>query len=280
MSLLRRRQDWRSLAFVALAIGLLAVPHAWIPPDWLIAPWLCISAFLCFASSIVNHNHMHCPTLSSAGLNRSFNLLLTVARGHTASGVVVPHNLNHHVEANTQRDWIRPELAGRGLGWVRLVRYVASASANMLVQRLRSDAPRLPRDDLPAVVAEKLTIVAIVVAAAAHDWRVFLLFNVLPWLVGLAFLVGVNLLQHDGCDARTPLGESRNFTSPVGNWLLFNNGFHTAHHLEPWRHWSELPELHRAIRLRLGRPDLELRSILAFLWRFGFSRTAEAPSHG
>lgn len=273
-------EDWRSLACVGLTLLFLCAPHAWAPPSWLAAPWIGIAAFLCFASSIVNHNHMHSAVFRETRLNLLLNLLLTAARGHTASGVIVPHNLNHHVETSRQSDWIRPELAGGGLGWIRCVRYIARASANMLVQRMRESAPRLSRSRLPALAAEKALLATAIVAALWHDWQVFLLFNALPWLAGLALLVGVNLLQHDGCDPTKPLGESRNFTSPLGNWLLFNNGYHAAHHLEPGRHWSELPELHRAIRPRITRADLEVRSILGFLWDFGWSRAAQGTTRG
>jgi fatty acid desaturase len=271
---LRRRADRRSLLFTGVALALLAAPHAWAPPSWLAPAWVAAASFACFIASIVNHNQMHCAAFTTRLPNVAFNVALALARGHSASGIVVPHNLNHHAQAGREGDWIRPQLAGRGLGWARLARYVVAASANMLVMRLRAGAPRLPADLRSSLLAEKAALAAAIVLAAWHDPRTFALFNALPWLAGLALLVGVNLLQHDACDPASELGGSRNFTGGFGNWLFFNNGYHTAHHLQPGAHWSELPALHARLRGRLPRAELEQPSILAYLWRFGFSRAA------
>jgi fatty acid desaturase len=142
----------------------------------------------------------------------------------------------------------------------------------MQLQRRHNEAPRLGKNRARALKMERAILAGVIVLALWHDWQVFLLFNVLPWMLGLALLVGVNLLQHEGCDPDTPLGESRNFVGRAGNWLLFNNGFHTAHHLRPGLHWSELPALHASIRARLPHADLEMPSLSLYLWRFGWSR--------
>jgi fatty acid desaturase len=55
----------------------------------------------------------------------------------------------------------------------------------------------------------------------------------------------VNYLQHIETDADSDWNHSRNFVSRTLNLLLFNNGYHTVHHLKPGVHWSELPLLHR-----------------------------------
>lgn len=275
--ILREPSDLRSLAFVAVAIGLLVVPHAsWPEGAWAVA-WPAVAAWACFIASIVSHNHLHCAVFSRVWPNVAFNVALSLARGHTASGIIVPHNFNHHPKALREDDWIRPQLAGYGLGWIRLLRYVRRASSNMLVQRNAAGAPALPSTQRTSLVIEKVVLAAWIIGLAWHDWRVFLWFNLVPWGVGLALLVGVNLLQHDRCDADRPLGESRNFTGRFGNWLFFNNGYHTAHHLEPGLHWSRLPERHAALRGRLPDADLEHVSILRFLWHFGWSRRPSPP---
>ncbi len=269
---MRHASDWRSLTFVAVAILLLGLPHLWRPQGIAALAWVTATALACFIASIVSHNHLHCEVFSRPGLNTAFNVSLSLARGHTASGIVVPHNCNHHPRALRDDDWIRPALAGHGLGWVRLVRYVLSASANMLVQRRRPGAPALPSSRHVSLAIEKISLAAWIAGLLWWDWRAFLVFNLLPWGLGLAVLVGVNLLQHDGCNPDILHGESRNFTGTWGNWLFFNNGFHTVHHMEPGLHWSRLPLRHADLRERLPDADLEHHSILRYLWRFGWSR--------
>jgi fatty acid desaturase len=241
--------------------------------------WVAVASLLCFCASIVNHNHMHRPVFRAGWPNRSLNLALTLARGHTASGIVVPHNLNHHVQTNKRSDWIRPDLAGKGRGGVRRCRSGLAASLRLAWARRRAGAPRLNRVAYPGLLLERIVLASAIGAALWHDWRVFAVYIAIPWIAGLGMLVGVNLLQHDGCNEASPLGESRNFTGAFGNWLLFNNGYHTAHHRDPGCHWSELPALHAQIRARLPCADLEHGSILSYLWQFGWRRNiAPGPS--
>lgn len=260
MTLLRNPHDRRSLAFVATTLAALVLPHFVDVP----LAWLLPASVLCFIASIVNHNHMHCRTFRRDRHNRLYNLALSIARGHSATGIVVPHQFNHHREAGAGGDWIRPALAGKGLGWLRLLRYVLRASLTMMVERGRIGAPVLPPRRQRGQGIERLFLAAVIGIALLHDWKVFLLFNVAPWLLGLCLLVAVNLLQHDALHP----GESRDFTGRFGNWFFFNNGYHTAHHLRPSLHWSMLPLLHAGIK-----PDApqQFTSILAYLWRFGWA---------
>lgn len=213
------------------------------------------------------------------GLNVALNVALSVAKGHTSTGIVVPHHLNHHVEAGSENDWIKPGLAGVGLGWIRIIRYVLACSINMMIRRRAPNAPQLPAKRFKSQRIERIVLIASVTAMLLHDWRVFLVFNLFPWLAGLGMLVAVNLFQHDGCKPGMPLGESRDFTGRLGNWLFFNNGYHSAHHFRPAAHWTELPALHARLMDNAARGDLQHGSILAYAWKFGWSRTLSLESH-
>lgn len=84
-----------------------------------------------------------------------------------------------------------------------------------------------------------------------------------------------NYLQHAGGAPGSPLGHSRNFVSPLANALLFDNGYHTAHHLRPALHWSLLP----AERARLApgiHPRLNEPSIFWYLVATYFGRRPAA----
>lgn len=260
-----------------MALAMLFLPHlpglAFLSgAPSLAIPWILCACLLCFIASIINHNHMHCRIFRDNALNILLNLALSIARGHTATGIVIPHQLNHHIEVGSDRDWIRPNLSGPGIGWRRLPRYVTFASINMMIQRTKPAAPVLPSQRLRSLRIEKAFLFAAIALAAVHDWHVFLLFNALPWLLGLSMLVAVNLLQHDACSPTMLLGESRDFTGTLGNWLFFNNGFHTAHHWRPAAHWSKLPALHLELQTQFSYAHQSHHSIMAYLWQFLWSR--------
>ena len=80
-------------------------------------------------------------------------------------------------------------------------------------------------------------------------------------------IVSINLLQHQDCDFDSRFDHSRNWTGKMLNWCLFNNGFHTAHHLYPGAHWSQLPKLHDRRVARHISPSLIETSLVASVWR-------------
>ena len=267
--LLRYSEDVRSVGAVACCLAVLLAPLAFEFSAEAMAARTMVAAFLCFVASIVTHNHMHAPMLRARALNVALNVALSLARGHSATGIVVPHNLNHHVHEGSREDWIAPLLAGRGPGVLRLVRYVAVASANMAVRRWAKTAPRLPRRWRASSLLEKAALWLLVLAVLLFaGWKGLVTILVLPWLAGLAMLVGVNLLQHEGVR-----DGSRDFVGPIVNWLLFNNGYHTIHHMFPRLHWSRLADKHR--EMARGRPRAhDEPSILRYLAKMMVSRDA------
>jgi fatty acid desaturase len=68
------------------------------------------------------------------------------------------------------------------------------------------------------------------------------------------------------CDPWSEVDHSRNFVSKFGNWLVFNAGYHAAHHDKPGLHWSLLPAAHAEIAARID-PSLNQPSIFAFCFK-------------
>ncbi|KFA80879.1 hypothetical protein S40288_11604 [Stachybotrys chartarum IBT 40288] len=60
---------------------------------------------------------------------------------------------------------------------------------------------------------------------------------------------------------------ARNFTGQTLNYLCFNNGYHTVHHLHPGLHWSILPQKHQELIAPHIAPSLEISNILFYMWR-------------
>jgi len=88
----------------------------------------------------------------------------------------------------------------------------------------------------------------------------------LPALMGTYFMMFTNYLQHVGCDPTSPDNHSRNFTSPVHNWFVFDNGLHTVHHEHPGVHWSRYRALHEQRAARI-RPELNQNSLLGYVFK-------------
>ncbi len=261
---LKYASDWRAIAFVAIAYVLLLLPLFWQIPAIAAVIWVPLSGLFCFCVGVITHNHMHNSVFQRQWHNQLFNVVLTLAMGHTATQIVIPHNYNHHAYHGGSQDWGRPELAGDGMGIVRLMRYWRTTLRNAGGGK-RDDVPALPNYLEESLPVEKRALLVFVVMILAIAPLKALLFVGIPWIIGILSMLGVNLIQHDGCDSESGFNHSRNFTGRLGNWFFFNNGYHTIHHLKPTLHWSLLPEAHNRIVKPHVAPELEVKSILGFL---------------
>jgi len=76
-------------------------------------------------------------------------------------------------------------------------------------------------------------------------------------------MIFINYIQHVHTDPWSEHNHSRNFVSKRANWLVFNNGYHTAHHESAGLHWSKLADAHAKIA-HLIHPDLNQASIFGY----------------
>jgi fatty acid desaturase len=82
----------------------------------------------------------------------------------------------------------------------------------------------------------------------------------LPMVTSLLFTAWVTHDHHAGLDTQDPYAASMNTLNRRFNQLTGNLGFHTAHHLRPGVHWSNLPALHKELADKIPaelyrRPD-------------------------
>lgn len=254
MIALRHTADLRSLAFVGSALALDAVQWSGAPGHPALLPTACI---LSFVACVVNHNHQHCRTFTRPVANAVFGCLLSLATGQPATAIVPMHNDNHHVHANTEHDFVRASLVQFRWNLLNLLLFPFLALRGYLkvkretVARWRRERPELHRQ----AVLERWVLYPTLTTLLLLRPGATLLHLALPWLFGQWAIVAINLVQHDGCDPSSPESSARNFTGRTLNWLLLNNGYHTAHHLHPGAHWSRLPELHAHL---VGPRDMAL----------------------
>jgi fatty acid desaturase len=227
-----------------------------------------------FCAGAFSHNHNHCPTFASRKMNALYAAWLSVFYGFPTFAWIPTHNLNHHKLVNRPGDATITWRYSKKNTWLVASTYFFVSAywqkgvTDAFVRTARASRPRLYRQ----VVVQWLTVVCahaalVVLAVGMHGWQVGLLVYfgafVVPAAMGLWGMIFINYIQHVHCDPWSKHDHSRNFVGRLGNWLVFNNGFHTAHHENSGSHWSELPALHAAIAHEI-HPELLQTSIFGF----------------
>jgi len=273
---LRYAADRRSLFVLGALTVLFIVEWSGVARH---AGLLAATCVLAFVACVVKHNHVHCSTFTRRRWNAVFGVLLSLLTGHPTTAIITAHNVRHHGHNQSTLDWVRCSVVGFRWNWMNLLAFPFVAVARM--RRERASDLRVWRRARPALyrqaVAERVVLYGVMAPLFALDWKATLVCLVGPWLFGQWGIVTINLLQHQGCDPATPWNHSRNVTGRVVNWLLLNNGFHTAHHVWPSVHWSLLPEVHRTSVVPYMRPELEHRSLIAACWHQFVKAPRAAP---
>src|SRR5690606_34231464 len=88
----------------------------------------------------------------------------------------------------------------------------------------------------------------------------------LPALFALWTVMLFNYEQHVHTDPWSKRNHSRTFVGGLTNFLLFNNGLHTAHHEKADLHWSELAAVHAQFAAEID-PALIERSLFWYWFR-------------
>ncbi len=265
--ILRYRADARPLAFNAIYFATLAFVFTqplsfWLAPAFLV---LCVTSF---QGAVQTHNAIHSPPFRFRWLNKLYQVVLTLVYGHPVSSYVPGHNLSHHKHTQSRRDVMRTTKVRFRYNLLNGIFFMASVVPSIM----RADATysSIMRKRHPKwfrqLLLEGSTLLLTTVALFWLDWQHALLFWMLPHFYGQWGIVTMNMLQHDGCDADTEYDHSRNFVGKLVNWWVFNNGYHTIHHVTPGLHWSVLPEAHAEQIAPHIHPNLDQKSLARYIW--------------
>ena len=242
--MLRNRRDFLTLGYLALAVALFL--YQWSRPG-LCDPWLYpVSLFASFSTAVISHNHNHVSTWRSRSLNLLTSYLLALFYGHPVVAWIPTHNQNHHQFNNREGDLSRSPRLFRGNHLLSLAVYppLTSFAQSRCIGAWIVGLRRTNRRLFWSAISEYAVFFGLLALAFALDWRKALVLLVIPQQFALYGIQCVNFWQHIECDADSDWNHSRNFVGRVLNALLFDNGFHTVHHLRPGTHWSDLPALH------------------------------------
>ena len=108
--MLRYRADLKTMIFVAIYFALVAVQWIYAPHALGVAiPLVVLTCWFSFFGAVATHNTVHSPVFTSRGMNRIFQVVLTMTYGNPVSSFVPGHNLSHHKYTQTPRDRMRTD---------------------------------------------------------------------------------------------------------------------------------------------------------------------------
>lgn len=275
--MLRYTADLRSIAFVVTYFALIALVYAVDLPwyGWIgCAGVLCLLSFFC---AVITHNTVHTPVFTSRPLNSLFQVALSLTYGHPVSMYVPGHNLSHHKYTQQAKDRMRTDKLR--FRWNVLNQVLFSFVVGPPIFRdnarfakaMRKKNPKWYRQFLLELVVYIGFLVTLALIDPVKLWGFiplkFIVFVMIPHQYAAWGIMGINFVQHDGCDGSHPYNHSRNFVGKLVNWFTFNNGFHGMHHMRPGLHWSLYPEAHAKELAPHIHPALDQRSLLAYLFK-------------
>jgi beta-carotene hydroxylase len=241
--MLRYRADCRTLLYLAFTSVLTVVGWNTGKVHPLLYP---LTLFMFFTTAVISHNHNHLGIWRTKPLNLLTSYWIAIFYGHPAVAWVPTHNQIHHKLNNRPGDSSRSPkwFEGNHLAALLVYPILTNLAQTRDINAFLKDLWQRDRAAFFSAASEYAVFFGAMVALFIVDWRKALLFFFIPQQVALFTIQVINYLQHIETDAYSDWNHSRNFVSKTLNLLLFNNGYHTVHHLKPGLHWSELPRLH------------------------------------
>ena len=264
--MLRNAKDTRCVVWVGLYFVLTWL--AW-RLDWAVR--VVVLCYFSFAGACITHNSMHLRTFKGETEEVLWRYALSLVYGHPTSTFVPGHNLSHHRHTQSRMDPMRTTKVRYKWNWVNLVMFQPSVAWDVFKMDVRYMALKKHCGDsyFWSCAQEWLVLGLTQVFLACLNVRKFAVYVYVPHLFAQWAIVSINLLQHDGCetDDEKIINGSRNFTGWWLNWLTFNNGYHTMHHMNPTLHWSKLPRAHEYFVRGKIHPNLEQECMTTYAYR-------------
>lgn len=262
--MLNYKADIKTLVFLTATTLLLFV-------QWTVGfhPALFIlSLYLAITVAVIAHNHNHVQIWKSQRLNTITDYWITLFYGFPVFAWIPTHNRNHHKFNNKAGDFTITYRLSEGNNVATLLSYppVSSYFQQNPILSYLLDMRSRNRSKFYLALGQYAALAVFIAAALWLDWQKALLYIVIPHQTALFSVLIFNYIQHVHANEESDYNHSRNFVSPLTNWMLFNNGLHTAHHQRANTHWSETPAAHAKIA-HLIDPSLLERGFWPYIIR-------------
>jgi fatty acid desaturase len=245
-----------------VARGLFA-PFVLLSPFWYGFPerYGAVAALFIFAlvgdTNYLLHLHIHRPFTRKTWLNLILDLSMGVTTGMTSSNWRIQHRYGHHrgIDAPYRSHYAWEVAEYSTLGALSYsIRSIWPTFWRPLVESYEKGV--LANVTTPInyrwAFVEQGAFIAFVLALLIWQPAMVLRF-LMPWYAAIYFISRyVDYLNHYGCDENSgPYSCANNSLNRTFNRFCQNFGYHTAHHLRPTAHWTELPEIHQRIAHRI-----------------------------
>jgi len=230
-------------------------------------------------TNYILHLHIHRPFSRNRALNLLFDLSMGSVTGMTGSNWRIQHLYGHHrgidLPYRGDRSWQIEKYSP-----LRAVSFTVTSLWSTFYGPIRESLRKGILANVTTPISyrwafcEQMLLLVFVAVLLAWQPRLTLVY-LLPWYVVTHFITRyVDYLNHYGCDEdnANPYVHANNSLSWWFNFRTHNFGYHTAHHIRPGAHWTELPEIHRMIADKIPKRHLKPFSWSAFLMPYHFYR--------
>jgi fatty acid desaturase len=199
----------------------------------------------------VCHNHHHVNIFTRPWANRLIETVMYLQTGTSAFSWTIHHNIGHHGDYLDQdkdpASW--QEADGSAMHRLKYDFYNAFMIYPEIWKIGRHHPPLFARFKRWFLIGN-MVLLGLLLINPVNALIVF----VLPMAIMLVVLLDNTFQQHSGLATHDHHLASRNVEHAFYNLTSWNLGYHTAHHIYPGIHWSQLPQLHARLRHRI--PDV------------------------
>lgn len=249
--LFRYKADIPAAIFVGIIFAIQLWAFFTIDNPWLLAGLVFVLMFAQTSCGAVCHNHHHVNIFTKALPNRLIEVVMYLQTGTSAYSWTIHHNIGHHGDYLDQdKDparWQEPD--GSAMSRIKYDLY-NSFMIYPEIWKIGKQHPVLFARFKRMFWISNAVLAGFVFINPINALIVF----VIPMILMLIILLDNTFQQHSGLSTDSHFVASRNVEHPFYNLTSWNLGYHTAHHMLPGIHWSELPELHSKIRHKI--PDV------------------------
>jgi fatty acid desaturase len=225
-----------------------------------------------FNPIVATHNFLHTPFFRSQRANELFSSVNSINLGLPQILYRVHHLLHHRygndpIANGTTQDPSSTYRFGKQGQQEHWVSYCALGLLRDGTSVTSKEAIR--RGEGATLLRESVASAAGWVAWLAIDWRFALCFWLPTFFFGWFLAHAENYFEH--FRAKDVANRFANSVSYYGRWynvLMFNEGYHQEHHIEPGRHWTLRPSVHERHRDAMTAAGATVSSVPPLLGMF------------